>query len=94
MTILRDYLGGGVYCVQDDDMQEESVADNTTIALDACHRPTEAGAKVLAEHPMFQNSFCPGEVQADKDGELAVVFYDNTGVHLCDVTAYQLPDQQ
>ncbi|EGD76350.1 hypothetical protein PTSG_11678 [Salpingoeca rosetta] len=93
ITLLRDYLGGGVYCVEDDHMLVESVADNTLISLDDCERPRAAGAKVLAEHPLFDESFCPGEVQVDKDGDLAVVFYDNTGIPLCDVTAYTLPDQ-
>lgn len=62
--------------------------------MDTCPRAEAVGTKVLAEYPLFEETFCVGEIQLDKDDVPVVVFYDNTGIPLADVTVYALPDQR
>eukprot|EP00056_Hartaetosiga_gracilis_P013419 m.221523 g.221523 ORF g.221523 m.221523 type:complete len:745 (+) comp13841_c1_seq2:4645-6879(+) len=60
--VLADYLGGGVFCAKDEDDNVEVVADNTFYFLNSLARPSKVGQQVLAEHPQYEFSFCPGVV--------------------------------
>jgi hypothetical protein len=51
-----------------------------------------ASAQVVAEHPEYHATYCPGTVQEDLKGELVVVFYDNTAVRLKGTHAICFPE--
>lgn len=91
-AVVRDYLGGGVFTAEDEGCVTEAVAASALIVLDDGPRPDTPGQAVLAEHPAYECSFCPGRVHRQpSDGELLVVFYDHTAARLDDVMAYRLP---
>jgi len=93
LAVLREYLGGNVFCVEDEDLTTDTVAQDEFILVDECLEPSCPGDRVLCEHPRYVNSFCPGTVQEDSRGRLVVVFYDNNAVLLEGARAFRLPDQ-
>ena len=93
-AVLREYMGGGVFVVEDEDLTTDTVAQDEFVLLGECHAPEERGDRVLCEHPLYENSFCPGTLGADRWGRPVVVLYDATAVLLSQATVFGLPQPQ